>query len=103
MRALRGTLAIFVAGFIGAAVRIYYAFDNATAGNAVDSQVYRRIARHLVNGHGYAIRTYETHQLVPTAAHPPAFRSSWPASTSSASRRSSSSGCPSRSWPRWAS
>ena len=66
-------LAILAAGLVGAIVRIAFAIDNADAHTAVDSQVYRRIARHLVNGHGYAIRDFHTHQLVPTASHPPAF------------------------------
>jgi len=70
---LRETLPILAAGLLGAVVRIGFAIDNADARTAVDSQVYRRIAHHLVNGHGYTIRDYHTHQLVPTAAHPPAF------------------------------
>ncbi|MFI5046833.1 MAG: glycosyltransferase family 39 protein [Acidimicrobiia bacterium] len=73
MRRLRGTLAIVVAGAVGAVVRIAYAIDNVNAHTAVDSQVYRRIASHLVNGDGYVIRDYATGLLVPTASHPPAF------------------------------
>lgn len=73
MRALRGTLAIVVAGVVGAVVRIAFAIDNANANPAVDSKLYRAIAHHLVSGDGYVVRDYATHQLTTTASHPPAF------------------------------
>lgn len=67
---LRGTRAIVAIGVVAAVVRIAFAIDNVNADPAVDSDVYRSIAKNLADGAGYVLAD-STGRLVPTAQHPP--------------------------------
>ncbi|MET0626928.1 MAG: glycosyltransferase family 39 protein [Acidimicrobiia bacterium] len=70
MQLPRGTRAIVGVGVVAAVVRIAFAIDNANADPAVDSDVYRWIARNLADGAGYVLAD-SSGKLVPTAQHPP--------------------------------
>jgi hypothetical protein len=65
-------VALFAVGALAAAVRVVFAVAKADAPPAVDSDLYRELARNLTDGSGYALLD-RAGELSPTAQHPPAF------------------------------